>query len=212
MTQQALTLKQSGVRWLWLALLVFVADIGIKLVVMNSMGYGWENRIEILPFFNLLYVHNYGAAFSFLSDQAGWQRWFFTAIAFVVTGLLAFWMRRLPVSDKWNNIAYALIIGGAVGNVFDRVVHGFVVDYLDFYWGNYHWPAFNLADSAICIGAAMIILDSFRSSKKAAQVLSKPNNPKRCPLIRRALFVRRTANILNSKKRNKRDEKDLEQT
>ncbi|MDW6016202.1 signal peptidase II [Vibrio plantisponsor] len=168
MTQQALTLKQSGVRWLWLALLVFVADIGIKLVVMNSMGYGWENRIEILPFFNLLYVHNYGAAFSFLSDQAGWQRWFFTAIAFVVTGLLAFWMRRLPVSDKWNNIAYALIIGGAVGNVFDRVVHGFVVDYLDFYWGNYHWPAFNLADSAICIGAAMIILDSFRSSKKAA--------------------------------------------
>lgn len=168
MTQQALTLKQSGVRWLWLALLMFVADIGIKLVVMNSMGYGWENRIEILPFFNLLYVHNYGAAFSFLSDQAGWQRWFFTAIAFVVTGLLAFWMRRLPVSDKWNNIAYALIIGGAVGNVFDRVVHGFVVDYLDFYWGNYHWPAFNLADSAICIGAAMIILDSFRSSKKAA--------------------------------------------
>ncbi|MGY2575308.1 signal peptidase II [Vibrio sp. C8] len=168
MTQQTLTLKQSGVRWLWLALLVFVADIGIKLVVMNSMGYGWENRIEILPFFNLLYVHNYGAAFSFLSDQAGWQRWFFTAIAFVVTGLLAFWMRRLPASDKWNNIAYALIIGGAVGNVFDRVVHGFVVDYLDFYWGNYHWPAFNLADSAICIGAAMIILDSFRSSKKAA--------------------------------------------
>ncbi|WP_165310407.1 signal peptidase II [Vibrio ziniensis] len=168
MTQQALTLKQSGVRWLWLALVMFVADIGIKLVVMNSMGYGWDNRIEILPFFNLLYVHNYGAAFSFLSDQAGWQRWFFTAIAFVVTGLLAFWMRRLPASDKWNNIAYALIISGAVGNVFDRVVHGFVVDYLDFYWGNYHWPAFNLADSAICIGAAMIILDSFRNNKKAA--------------------------------------------
>ncbi|AMF93612.1 signal peptidase II [Vibrio fluvialis] len=168
MTQQALTLKQSGVRWLWLALLVFVADIAIKLVVMNSMGYGWENRIEILPFFNLLYVHNYGAAFSFLSDQAGWQRWLFTGIAFAVVGLLAFWMRRLPSSDKWNNMAYALIIGGAVGNVFDRVVHGFVVDYLDFYWGTYHWPAFNLADSAICIGAAMIILDGFRGKKQTA--------------------------------------------
>ncbi|ELL7086469.1 signal peptidase II [Vibrio fluvialis] len=168
MTQQALTLKQSGVRWLWLALLVFVADIAIKLVVMNSMGYGWENRIEILPFFNLLYVHNYGAAFSFLSDQAGWQRWLFTGIAFAVIGLLAFWMRRLPFSDKWNNMAYALIIGGAVGNVFDRVVHGFVVDYLDFYWGTYHWPAFNLADSAICIGAAMIILDGFRGKKQTA--------------------------------------------
>ncbi|EKO3486530.1 signal peptidase II [Vibrio fluvialis] len=168
MTQQALTLKQSGVRWLWLALLVFVADIAIKLVVMNSMGYGWENRIEILPFFNLLYVHNYGAAFSFLSDQAGWQRWLFTGIAFAVVGLLAFWMRRLPSNDKWNNMAYALIIGGAVGNVFDRVVHGFVVDYLDFYWGTYHWPAFNLADSAICIGAAMIILDGFRGKKQTA--------------------------------------------
>ena len=168
MTQQALTLKQSGVRWLWLALLVFVADIAIKLVVMNSMGYGWENRIEILPFFNLLYVHNYGAAFSFLSDQAGWQRWLFTGIAFAVVGLLAFWMRRLPSSDKWNNMAYALIIGGAVGNVFDRVVHGFVVDYLDFYWGTYHWPAFNRADSAICIGAAMIILDGFRGKKQTA--------------------------------------------
>ncbi|EOW9552156.1 signal peptidase II [Vibrio fluvialis] len=168
MTQQALTLKQSGVRWLWLALLVFVADIAIKLVVMNSMGYGWENRIEILPFFNLLYVHNYGAAFSFLSDQAGWQRWLFTGIAFAVVGLLAFWMRRLPSRDKWNNMAYALIIGGAVGNVFDRVVHGFVVDYLDFYWGTYHWPAFNLADSAICIGAAMIILDGFRGKKQTA--------------------------------------------
>ncbi|ELF6481138.1 signal peptidase II [Vibrio fluvialis] len=168
MTQQALTLKQSGVRWLWLALLVFVADIAIKLVVMNSMGYGWENRIEILPFFNLLYVHNYGAAFSFLSDQAGWQRWLFTGIAFAVVGLLAFWMRRLPSSDKWNNMAYALIIGGAVGNVFDRVVHGFVVDYLDFYWGTYHWPAFNLADSAICIGAAMIILDGFHGKKQTA--------------------------------------------
>lgn len=165
MKNQALTLKQSGVCWLWLALLVFIADIGIKFVVMNSMGFGWENRIEILPFFNLLYVHNYGAAFSFLSDQAGWQRWAFTAVAFGVVAMLIYWMRRLPALEKWNNIAYALIIGGAIGNVFDRLVHGFVVDYLDLYWGNHHWPAFNLADSAICIGAAMIILDSFR--KKA---------------------------------------------
>jgi len=136
-------------------------------VVMNSMGYGWENRIEILPFFNLLYVHNYGAAFSFLSDQAGWQRWLFTGIAFAVTAMLSYWMSKLPAQEKWNNIAYALIIGGAVGNVFDRVVHGFVVDYLDFFWGNHHWPAFNLADMAICIGAAMIIVDSFRSKDKA---------------------------------------------
>jgi signal peptidase II len=80
--------------------------------------------------------------------------------------MLTYWMSKLPAKEKWNNIAYAMIIGGAVGNVFDRVVHGFVVDYLDFYWGNYHWPAFNLADMAICIGAAMIIIDSFRNKEQ----------------------------------------------
>ncbi|WED22404.1 signal peptidase II [Vibrio sp. JC009] len=165
MSNSSPTLKESGVRWLWLAALIFVLDIGIKFAVMGNMGYGWANRIEILPFFNLLYVHNYGAAFSFLSDQAGWQRWFFTAIAFVVCAMLTVWMRKLPATDKWNNIAYSLIIGGAVGNVFDRLVHGFVVDYLDFFWGSYHWPAFNLADMAICLGAAMIILDSFRKDQ-----------------------------------------------
>ncbi|MEI8672716.1 signal peptidase II [Vibrio sp. SA48] len=167
MTEQTLTLKQSGVRWLWLALLVFTIDVGVKLLVMENMGYGWESRIEVLPFFNLLYVHNYGAAFSFLSDQAGWQRWLFSGIAFVVTALLTYWMSKLPAREKWNNIAYAMIIGGAVGNVFDRVVHGFVVDYLDFFWGNHHWPAFNIADSTICIGAAMIIWDGFRKKDDA---------------------------------------------
>ncbi|SMS01376.1 signal peptidase II [Vibrio mangrovi] len=160
-----LTLKRSGIRWLWLAVLVFVLDIAIKLVVMNSMDYGWQHRVEVLPFFNLLYVHNYGAAFSFLSEQTGWQRWLFTGIALGVVLLLMYWMRRQPVTDRWSNCAYAMIIGGAVGNVFDRVVHGFVVDYLDFYWGVHHWPAFNLADSAICVGAAMLILDGFRSKE-----------------------------------------------
>ncbi|GAM71936.1 lipoprotein signal peptidase [Vibrio ishigakensis] len=158
-------LKTTGLRWLWLAALIFVADIAIKLVVMDNMEYGWANRIEVLPFFNLLYVHNYGAAFSFLGDQSGWQRWLFTGIAFAVCAMLMVWMKRLPHSDKWNNIAYALIIGGAIGNVFDRIVHGFVVDYLDFYWGTYHWPAFNLADTAIVIGAGMVILDGFISKK-----------------------------------------------
>ncbi len=160
-----INIKQSGVRWLWLALLVFVADIVIKFVVMTNMDYGWANRIEVVPCFNLLYVHNYGAAFSFLSNQSGWQRWMFTAIAVGVVFMLIYWMRKQPASDKWNNSAYAMIIGGAIGNVFDRIVHGFVVDYLDFYWGDKHFAAFNLADSAICIGAAMLILDSFRNKK-----------------------------------------------
>ncbi len=157
-----LTLKRSGIRWLWLAVVVFALDIIIKLVVMNHMDYGWQHRIEVLPFFNLLYVHNYGAAFSFLSDQTGWQRWLFTGIALLVVLLLMYWMCKQPASERWTNSAYAMIIGGAVGNVFDRIVHGFVVDYLDFYWAGHHWPAFNLADSAICIGAIMLILDGFR--------------------------------------------------
>ncbi len=168
MSTVSLSIKQSGVRWLWLAAVIFAIDIGLKFLVMENMGYGWKHRIEILPFFNLLHVHNYGAAFSFLSDQSGWQRWLFTAIAVGVCGLLIFWMRKLPATEKWNNIAYALIVGGATGNLFDRLVHGYVVDYLDFYWGNYHWPAFNLADSTICIGAVMIILDGFRRKPDSA--------------------------------------------
>lgn len=164
MTQ--LTLKTSGLRWLWLALLVFVLDIGIKFAVMGNMGYGIANRIELMPFLNLTYVHNYGAAFSFLGDQSGWQRWLFTLIAFVVVAFLLYWMKKLPASEKWNNIAYALVIGGAVGNVFDRIVHGFVVDYLDFFLGNYHYPAFNLADSAICIGAVMLLIEGFFKKEK----------------------------------------------
>lgn len=165
-------LKQSGIRWLWLAVLVFAIDIGTKLLVMDTMGYGWPNRIEVLPFFNLLYVHNYGAAFSFLSDASGWQRWLFTAIALGVTALLMVWMRRTPASHTLVNSAYALIIGGALGNLFDRLYHGFVVDFLDFYIGQHHWPAFNIADSAICVGAGLIILEGLLAGKtktKASQ-------------------------------------------
>ncbi len=162
-----LTMMQSGVRWLWLAVLVFILDIGTKLLVMNTMEFGWNGRIELLPFFNLLYVHNYGAAFSFLSDAGGWQRWFFAAMATGVSGLLIYWMRQLSASNKLLNPAYALVIGGALGNLFDRLVHGYVIDFLDFYVGQYHWPAFNIADSAICIGAVLIVLDSFFESKKS---------------------------------------------
>ncbi len=161
MSESQLPLKQSGLRWLWLAAVLFVVDIAVKYVVMNNMDYGWGGRIEILPFFNLLYVHNYGAAFSFLGDQSGWQRYLFTGLAFVFSLVLMTWMRKLPKSSVWLNVAYASVIGGALGNAYDRVIHGYVVDFLDFYWGSYHWPAFNIADMAIVIGAAMIILDGF---------------------------------------------------
>ncbi|ATF08950.1 signal peptidase II [Candidatus Enterovibrio altilux] len=162
------TAKQSGLRWLWLALLVFVLDISSKLLIMNIVEYGWENRIEVLAFFNLLYVHNYGAAFSFLSDAGGWQRWFFIAIALSISGVLVYWMRQIPASNKLLNIAYALVLGGAIGNLFNRLIHGYIVDFFDLFIGTSHWPAFNLADSAICVGVVLIVVESVFPSKKKA--------------------------------------------
>ncbi len=160
------SLSQSGLRWLWLAVVIFIADIGIKYYVLENIGFGWKHRIEVLPFFNILHVHNYGAAFSFLSDQPGWQRWFFAVIALSISSLLLFWLRKQSKDEKQLNIAYCLIVGGALGNLYDRLVHGFVVDYLDVYVGTYHWPAFNLADAAICIGAFLLVLDGFKQEKE----------------------------------------------
>ncbi|MDX7674938.1 signal peptidase II [Aeromonas sp. 25-281] len=160
-----MTQHKSGLRWLWLAVLAFVLDQGSKLAVVKLLPFGYPG-VEIAPFFNLVHVYNKGAAFSFLADQGGWQRWFFAVLAFAICGLLIHWLRKQSVSERWSGIAYSLIIGGALGNVFDRLVLGHVVDFLDFYWQSAHWPAFNLADSFIFIGAAMIVLEGFRGEKK----------------------------------------------
>ncbi|CAJ1846955.1 signal peptidase II [Aeromonas jandaei] len=160
-----MTQHKSGLRWLWLAVLAFVLDQASKLAVVKLLPFGYPG-VEITPFFNLVHVYNKGAAFSFLADQGGWQRWFFALLAFAICGLLIHWLRKQSVTQYWSGIAYSFIIGGALGNVFDRLVLGHVVDFLDFYWGSVHWPAFNLADSFIFIGAAMIVLDGFRGEKK----------------------------------------------
>ncbi|PCS23560.1 signal peptidase II [Candidatus Enterovibrio escicola] len=169
---ESLTAKQSGVYWLLLALLVFVLDISSKFWVMNAMAYGEANRIEVLSFFNFLYVHNYGAAFNFLGDADGWQRWFFSTIALSVSVIIVYWMRRTPASNRVLNVAYAMVIGGALGNMRDRLLYGYVVDFLDFYIGSSHWPTFNLADAYICIGASLIMLDSVLTSKKNRKMRS----------------------------------------
>ncbi|MFQ1657913.1 signal peptidase II [Aeromonas veronii] len=160
-----MTQHKSGLRWLWLAVLAFVLDQASKLAVVKLLPFGYPG-VEITPFFNLVHVYNKGAAFSFLADQGGWQRWFFAVLAFAICGLLIHWLRKQSVTQRWSGIAYSFIIGGALGNVFDRLVLGHVVDFLDFYWGSAHWPAFNLADSFIFIGAAMIVLDGLRGEKK----------------------------------------------
>jgi signal peptidase II len=141
-----------------LALVVLVLDFLTKRWVESGLFYG--EQIPVTSFFNLVLTYNAGAAFSFLSDAAGWQRWFFSSIAGGASIMIIYLLRRHE-ADKLFCTALSLILGGAVGNLWDRLTLGHVVDFLDFYIGTYHWPAFNVADSAIFVGAMLLVLQSF---------------------------------------------------
>lgn len=154
---------QTGLRWLWLTLICLIADQATKQLIVSQMDL--YQSIEILPFFNLTYVHNLGAAFSFLADQGGWQRWFFTAIAAIASIIFIVWLAKTPKQQALLSVAFALMLSGAVGNLIDRVLFGYVIDFLDFYGFGYHFPAFNIADSMIFIGAALMIFDSFKNGE-----------------------------------------------
>ena len=149
-------------RWLSLAALVLLADQATKWLVLQTMPLG--DVIPITGFFNLVHVRNPGAAFSFLADAGGWQRWLFAFFAIGVSAVLIVMIRKAP-DQRLFCLAAALIIGGAIGNLIDRLVFGEVIDFLDFFWNQWHWPAFNLADSAITVGAVMLALDMFKSEK-----------------------------------------------
>lgn len=161
----------TGLRWLWLVVVVLIIDLGSKYLILQNFALG--DTVPLFPSLNLHYARNYGAAFSFLADSGGWQRWFFAGIAIGISVILAVMMYRSKATQKLNNIAYALIIGGALGNLFDRLWHGFVVDMIDFYVGDWHFATFNLADTAICVGAALIVLEGFC-------LLKRKNNNKPC--------------------------------
>jgi signal peptidase II len=142
--------------WLGLALIILLADQFTKVLILGYYRLG--DATPVTSFFNVVRVHNTGAAFSFLSNASGWQRWFFTGIG-VAAALFILWMLRSHAAQKLFAFALSCILGGAVGNVVDRLLHGYVVDFLDFHYGGWHFPAFNVADSAITIGAACLILD-----------------------------------------------------
>jgi signal peptidase II len=142
--------------WLGLALILLIADQFTKVLVMGYYKLG--DSTTVTSFFNIVRAHNTGAAFSFLSNAAGWQRWLFTAIG-IAAALLILWMLKSHAGQKLFAFAMACILGGALGNVIDRMLHGYVVDFLDFHWAGWHFPAFNVADSAITVGAICLILD-----------------------------------------------------
>ena len=154
----------SGV-WLWLsiALITLILDQLTKIAVVGAFQLG--EALPITSFFNLVRVHNPGAAFSFLADAGGWQRWFFTGLGIVAAGVMVYLLKS-HAGQTLFCLALSLLLGGAVGNVIDRLLYSHVIDFLDFYYGTWHFPAFNVADSAITLGAGLLILDELLRVRK----------------------------------------------
>jgi len=156
-------------KWLWLTALVLFADLLTKYVAETMLEY--RVPVPVAPFFSFTLSYNTGAAFSFLADQSGWQRWFFVTLTMVVCAVLIVWVYRLKACERWLAIALCLVLGGALGNLYDRVMLGHVVDFLHFHYffdfdsfqWDFNYPVFNLADSFICIGALMLAIDMFRT-------------------------------------------------
>lgn len=156
--------QETGLRFVWISVIAFILDQLTKRMVIAEMDL--YQSIQLTGFFNLTYVHNYGAAFSILYDAGGWQRYFLSAVAIIVSIVIVWWLRQSTKQQVLLPVAFAFILGGALGNVFDRLMYGYVIDFLDFYVGNYHWPAFNIADSVIFIGAALLIIDMFKNKEQ----------------------------------------------
>lgn len=155
MSPGAVQAPGHALAWLWLSLAVLAADLASKELALILLAPG--EPVAVLPVLNWTLVFNPGAAFSFLGDAGGWQRWLFSGLAVVVSVLLVAWLRQTSREQRWLAAAYALILGGAVGNLVDRLRHGHVVDFVDVHWRGAHFPAFNIADAAITCGAAILI-------------------------------------------------------
>ena len=185
---RALFRGRSMLRWLWLTAVLVLLDQLTKQWASHALE--MYDAVEVMPMLNLYLAHNEGAAFSFLSSAGGWQRWFFTAIALVVSVVLVWWIKKLERHETWNAIGLALILSGALGNVIDRILFGYVIDFIQFYYAAQSclpgfslyrsaettlciWPAFNIADSAISIGAVMLIWDGIMSMRRTRRERAK---------------------------------------
>ena len=155
--------------WLWLSVLVLILDQTSKYYFEHSLEL-YQQIVVIPNYFSWMLAYNTGAAFSFLADGGGWQRWLFAMIAVVVSAVLIVWLKRLGRNDTWLAVALALVLGGALGNLYDRIVLGHVIDFIFVHWHEHGFPAFNVADSGITVGAIMLALDMFKTKKSGAPV------------------------------------------
>lgn len=159
-------MRRANLKWLWLTLLVIFLDQASKQAALQWLVFAQPR--PVLPGLNLTLVYNTGAAFSFLRDAGGWQRYFFIILTIGVSIALLLWLSRLPPRRAWLAAALALVLGGAAGNLWDRLQHGYVIDFIHLYWERWSWPVFNVADSAITVGAALLVIDAFRSNRDEA--------------------------------------------
>jgi signal peptidase II len=166
--------EPSGWRWLYLTAAVVLLDQLTKEAILNSLV-PYES-IRVLPVLDITLMFNTGAAFSFLANHSGWQRWFFTAIAVVISTVIVVWLRRVKAVSQWALASgLSLILAGAVGNVFDRIRHGHVVDFVHAHWGSAYFPAFNVADASITVGAGLLILDAFLEGRRKKEADASPS-------------------------------------
>jgi signal peptidase II len=156
------TPTRGASNWLWLSFFVVIIDQATKALVVNTVKL--SDAIELLPILDIVSLENTGAAFSILAQAGGWQRWFFILLALGVSVVLMVWLRRIRSEQILLAVGLSLVLGGALGNVIDRVMHGYVVDFIYFHWGPHYFPAFNIADTAISIGAGCLLLDAFKES------------------------------------------------
>ena len=158
MTEPAARSGRTGLVWLWLSAAIVALDQFTKALIVQRLDV--FERIDVLAMLSITRLHNTGAAFSFLSDAGGWQRWFFIVLGLAISLLVIAWLRRIPARRGWLGAALALVVGGAVGNIIDRLLYGYVVDFISVHYERWFFPAFNVADSAITVGAGILLIES----------------------------------------------------